>query len=115
MKRRRASAAKGERRNYHKISTSDVDCGLISVTYLLDNCYLVARNRNLTYADASMSEYCIDDVVTYLDEYLRVAAIPDDGRALNGLQVANSGRLARLATAVDVCQATIDAPLVRGG
>lgn len=75
---------------------------------------MVARNRNVTPDDASMSEYCIDDVVTYLDGYLRIAHVPDDDRAQNGLQVANSGRLGSIAAAVDACQATIDGALAGG-
>lgn len=58
--------------------------------------------------DVSLTEYCIDDVVGYLDSYLRLESVPDDPRALNGLQVANSGRLGRIAAAVDACQTTID-------
>jgi dinuclear metal center YbgI/SA1388 family protein len=61
-----------------------------------------------------MTEYCIDDVVDFLDTFLRIPEIPDDSRALNGLQVANSGRLLRLAAAVDACQATIDAAVACG-
>lgn len=53
--------------------------------------------------DASLSE-----VVTYLDGYLRIAEVPDDPNASNGLQVENSGRVARLVAAVDASQATID-------
>ncbi len=60
-----------------------------------------------------MTEYCIDDVVIYLDSYLRLPDLPDDPRALNGLQVANSGRLQLVAAAVDACQATIDAAAAR--
>ena len=56
-----------------------------------------------------MSQYCVTDVAEYLDDYLRVHAVLDDSRALNGLQVENSGRLERLAAAVDACQASIDA------
>ncbi len=59
--------------------------------------------------DASLTGYCIDDVACYLDSYLQLRQVPDDPRALNGLQVANSGRLSLIATAVDACQATIDA------
>ncbi len=40
-----------------------------------------------------------------LDELLRVRTIPDD--SLNGLQVANSGKLTRIATAVDASAASI--------
>ncbi|HXV85234.1 MAG TPA: Nif3-like dinuclear metal center hexameric protein [Gemmatimonadales bacterium] len=61
-----------------------------------------------------MSEYCINDVVSYADAFLRIGEIRDDPRAQNGLQVENSGRLTRIAAAVDACQATIDAA-VHGG
>ena len=44
----------------------------------------------------------------YLDNYLNVAGVADDRRALNGLQVENSGSVARVAAAVDACQAAID-------
>ena len=47
------------------------------------------------------------EVVAYLDGYLRVAETPDAPQALNGLQLSNSGRVTRLAVAVDVCAATI--------
>jgi dinuclear metal center YbgI/SA1388 family protein len=40
-----------------------------------------------------------------LDDLLRIRAIPDD--SLNGLQVANSGKLTRIATAVDASAASI--------
>ncbi len=63
---------------------------------------------------ASLTGYCIDDVVEYLDAYLQLQNVPDDPRALNGLQVANSGRVGRIAAAVDACQATIDAAAERG-
>jgi len=61
-----------------------------------------------------MTEYCVDDVVDFLDTYLGIQEVTDDHRALNGLQVANSGRLVRLAAAVDACQATIDAAVAAG-
>ena len=48
------------------------------------------------------------DIVEYLTGYLRISEIPDDPRALNGLQVENSGSVTRIAAAVDACQATID-------
>ena len=56
----------------------------------------------------------LDELTDYLDEYLRVAAVPDYGPALNGLQVANSGRVERLAVAVDGVQATIDGAVAAG-
>jgi dinuclear metal center YbgI/SA1388 family protein len=56
----------------------------------------------------------LEQLVAYLDEYLRVAEIPDDPRALNGLQVENSGVVGTILGAVDVSQAAIDAAVARG-
>ncbi len=50
----------------------------------------------------------LSDVVDYLDQYLRVADIPDDPNALNGLQVENHGWVDHVIAAVDASQATID-------
>jgi dinuclear metal center YbgI/SA1388 family protein len=50
----------------------------------------------------------LTDVVRYLDGYLRTAEVPDYSNALNGLQVENRGRVARLVAAVDASQQTID-------
>ena len=50
----------------------------------------------------------LHDVVDYLDQYLRVREIPDDPKAINGLQVENSGRVGGVVAAVDASQATID-------
>lgn len=69
---------------------------------------MIHRKRRVTVNDVSLTEYCIDDVAKYLDSYLQLESVPDDPRALNGLQVANSGRISRIAAAVDACQATID-------
>lgn len=49
------------------------------------------------------------DVRAYLDAYLRVAEIPDEAGAVNGLQVENRGRIGSIVVAVDAAQATIDA------
>ena len=50
----------------------------------------------------------LETLVSYLDEYLRVAdEVADAPEALNGLQVANSGDITRLAAAVDMCEATV--------
>ena len=50
----------------------------------------------------------LDDLVAYLDDYLRVREeTADPAEALNGLQVANGGEVTRLAAAVDLCEATI--------
>lgn len=49
----------------------------------------------------------LDDLVRYLDDYLRVREVADDRNALNGLQVENAGEVRYIAAAVDACQATI--------
>lgn len=56
----------------------------------------------------------LDDLVSYLDDYLRVRETGDDRFALNGLQVENSGEVRQLAVAVDACQAVIDQTAERG-
>jgi dinuclear metal center YbgI/SA1388 family protein len=56
----------------------------------------------------------LSELVAYLDGYLRVRELPDRAQALNGLQVANSGRVERIAVAVDAVQATIDAAVACG-
>ena len=55
----------------------------------------------------------LDDLVPYLDGFLRVRDVTDDRNALNGLQVANAGEVRQIAAAVDACQATIDAAAER--
>lgn len=50
----------------------------------------------------------LTSVVAYLDQYLRVAEVPDEPNALNGLQVENSGTVGMIVAAVDASQATID-------
>jgi dinuclear metal center YbgI/SA1388 family protein len=49
----------------------------------------------------------LSELSRYLDEFLRVQEVPDYPAALNGVQVANSGRVERIAVAVDAVQATI--------
>jgi dinuclear metal center YbgI/SA1388 family protein len=49
----------------------------------------------------------LTELVSYLDGYLRVAEVPDAPNAVNGLQVANSGTVSRVAAAVDLCEATV--------
>jgi dinuclear metal center YbgI/SA1388 family protein len=44
----------------------------------------------------------------YLDAYLRIAEVPDEPGALNGLQVDNRGTIGAIVAAVDASQATID-------
>ncbi|HYK82439.1 MAG TPA: Nif3-like dinuclear metal center hexameric protein [Gemmatimonadales bacterium] len=54
-----------------------------------------------------MSPVALAQIAGYLDDYLQVRVVPDDPRALNGLQVANSGSVTRLGAAVDLCEATV--------
>src|SRR6478672_4784681 len=49
----------------------------------------------------------LHDVVAALDEELRTREIPDYGGAVNGLQLANQGRVERVAVAVDFSRAAI--------
>src|SRR5690348_18489242 len=49
----------------------------------------------------------LTELVLYLNDYLRVTAVPDAPHALNGLQVANAGTVSRAAAAVDLCEATV--------
>lgn len=53
-------------------------------------------------------------VVDYLDGYLRVGDVPDYEDAQNGLQVANSGSVDRIAAAVDASERTIVEAVSRG-
>jgi putative NIF3 family GTP cyclohydrolase 1 type 2 len=48
-----------------------------------------------------MAGVSLQDVVEYLDAYLRIGEVPDYENALNGLQVENSGGVGRVAAAVD--------------
>lgn len=50
----------------------------------------------------------LGDIVAYLDAYLRIAEVQDDANALNGLQLENGGRVARIVAAVDGSQQTIE-------
>lgn len=56
----------------------------------------------------------LQDIVSLLDERLRVAEIRDASVALNGLQVENDGSVSRVALAVDGSQATLEAALAGG-
>jgi dinuclear metal center YbgI/SA1388 family protein len=44
----------------------------------------------------------LSEIIEYADEYLRIRDIEDWPNALNGLQIENSGRVARIGAAVDV-------------
>jgi dinuclear metal center YbgI/SA1388 family protein len=54
------------------------------------------------------------ELVRYLDEYLQVGGIADGPNALNGLQVANSGTVRRVAAAVDASERTVSEAVQRG-
>lgn len=56
----------------------------------------------------------IHELRSYLDEYLRISEIPDYPGALNGLQVENTGRVTRIAAAVDASEAAIQETIRRG-
>ncbi len=56
----------------------------------------------------------IHDLAAQLDQFLDVGAISDYPGALNGLQVENSGRVTRVAAAVDASEAAIAAAVRRG-
>jgi dinuclear metal center YbgI/SA1388 family protein len=44
----------------------------------------------------------LSDIVSYIDRFLRIRDVGDWDNALNGLQIENSGRVTRIAAAVDV-------------
>ncbi|MCE9610796.1 MAG: Nif3-like dinuclear metal center hexameric protein [Chthoniobacter sp.] len=53
-------------------------------------------------------------IVTHLDRYLRTAEVTDYSGAWNGLQIENSGRVTKIAAAVDACEAVIVEAVARG-
>jgi len=57
---------------------------------------------------ASGASVPLVEIVSYLDEYLRVREVPDERNAVNGLQVENQGLVGGIVAAVDASQATID-------
>ncbi len=58
-----------------------------------------------------MTSIPLRTLVTHLNELLRIAEIPDDPTALNGLQVECRRPITRIVAAVDASQATIDGVL----
>lgn len=56
----------------------------------------------------------LQELSEYLDAFLRVREVPDYPAALNGVQVANSGTVRRVAAAVDAAQATIERAAAAG-
>jgi len=49
----------------------------------------------------------LSEVTRFLDGFLRIAEIPDEPNAVNGLQVENSGQIGRVVSAVDATLETI--------
>ncbi len=49
----------------------------------------------------------LNEIVNYCDSYLRIGEIQDYENALNGLQVENSGKVKKIAAAVDVSSRTL--------
>jgi dinuclear metal center YbgI/SA1388 family protein len=56
----------------------------------------------------------LDELVRYCDDYLRIRTVRDAPGALNGLQLANTGEVTRVAAAVDVCIATVQMAAEQG-
>lgn len=54
------------------------------------------------------------ELTAYLNDYLRVQEIPDYPQALNGLQVESTGRVTRIAAAVDASEVVIREAVRRG-
>jgi dinuclear metal center YbgI/SA1388 family protein len=63
-----------------------------------------------------MAPVPLSELAGYLDGYLRIAEVPDEANAVNGLQVENgSGTVERLIAAVDASLATIAGTASAGG
>jgi dinuclear metal center YbgI/SA1388 family protein len=56
----------------------------------------------------------LSQIVSYADEHLRIREIDDWPNALNGLQVENSGAVAKIGAAVDASPRSIKAAIERG-
>ena len=56
----------------------------------------------------------LNELVTFLDEQLEIATIPDYPGALNGLQLANDGAVGRIVAAVDASLAVVEAAAAGG-
>lgn len=63
---------------------------------------------------SALRSTALSDIVRALDTELRTAEVPDSSVALNGLQVANSGNVTRVAVAVDASLASIKAAAAVG-
>ena len=61
-----------------------------------------------------MTSAALQDVVAYLDTLLEVRATPDYPQAVNGLQLANAGKVTSVAAAVDFSSAAVDGAIAAG-
>lgn len=61
-----------------------------------------------------VADVALDTVVAHLDAVLRTCEVPDYSGAVNGLQVANSGRVCRVAAAVDFSRAAVEQAVAAG-
>jgi dinuclear metal center YbgI/SA1388 family protein len=68
----------------------------------------------VTPASSAAAAASLDGVVGHLDTVLRTREVPDYGGALNGLQVANSGRVERVAVAVDFSRRAVEQAVAAG-
>jgi dinuclear metal center YbgI/SA1388 family protein len=59
----------------------------------------------------SASGVQLSEIVTYLDELLETSSTPDYPNSLNGLQLSNSGRVTKIAAAVDFSSRTVSATI----
>ena len=55
----------------------------------------------------------LDELASYLDDYLRIREVPDEPSAVNGLQVEAPGKVGRIIAAVDASQAAIESAASR--
>lgn len=56
----------------------------------------------------------LDQVVSFLEEYLQTSEVTDFANAWNGLQIENSGKVTSIAAAVDACEFTIESAVKSG-
>jgi dinuclear metal center YbgI/SA1388 family protein len=56
----------------------------------------------------------LPSIIAHLEDYLRHPGFPDYSGAVNGLQLDNSGRVTKIAAAVDACEAVIAMAVERG-
>ncbi len=61
-----------------------------------------------------MSTPNLAKIVRYIETLLNHDSVADWPNALNGLQVANSGKVGRIGAAVDACEATLTLAAERG-